>query len=490
MKTGRHRAPRRPNVATAFRSQSRLLGAGVAVALLASVGVGAASADPYPSQQQVDQAQAAADDKAGEVAQLESSLAQASDQLESAQIEAASAAEDYNEATVRLDAATTAAQQASTAAEQARTTQSQATTQVGNLAAQTYRNGGSLGVGIQTMLAPGGPQDLIDRADALNYVAQRNQLTLAAADSARNTSQLADAHAKVAEGERADAAAAASAASKRAGDLEASAQSLVQATAAQRNTTIAQLATLRRSSINLEAQRQAGIEAERQAAAEEAARQAIAAREAADRAKAQKNAEQQAASLKAAAERAAAQQAALDRAAARTPKTHLPTPTATAAKPATQPAPTSTAKPTASSPAKPTTAPVAQVSTGSSKGSSSAGQAAVDWARTQIGKPYRWGATGPNSYDCSGLTSQAWAKAGVKIPRVSRDQYRAAKKISYSEMRPGDLIFYGSGNNASSVHHVAIYSGNGKMIEAPRSGLNLREVPVRMKGAMTYAGRV
>ena len=113
----------------------------------------------------------------------------------------------------------------------------------------------------------------------------------------------------------------------------------------------------------------------------------------------------------------------------------------------------------------------------------------MEWARTQIGKPYQWGATGPDSYDCSGLTLRAWQRGGVSLPRTSRDQYRAVEKIGYSELRPGDLIFYGNGSDAGSIHHVAMYSGGGRMIEAARAGVPVRETALRMSGTMDFAGR-
>jgi cell wall-associated NlpC family hydrolase len=97
------------------------------------------------------------------------------------------------------------------------------------------------------------------------------------------------------------------------------------------------------------------------------------------------------------------------------------------------------------------------------------GQKAVDVAVAQLGKPYRWGATGPGSFDCSGLTSYAWAKAGVNLPRTSRMQYAGTTRISRSELRPGDLVFY-----HSPISHVAIYMGDGKVVEAPNSSNNVR----------------
>jgi peptidoglycan DL-endopeptidase CwlO len=87
----------------------------------------------------------------------------------------------------------------------------------------------------------------------------------------------------------------------------------------------------------------------------------------------------------------------------------------------------------------------------------------------QVGKPYRWGGNGPNSFDCSGLTSFAWARAGVDLPRTSRDQYAGTTRISRGDLRPGDLIFY-----HSPISHVAMYIGDGRVVEAPNSGNNVR----------------
>jgi peptidoglycan DL-endopeptidase CwlO len=86
-----------------------------------------------------------------------------------------------------------------------------------------------------------------------------------------------------------------------------------------------------------------------------------------------------------------------------------------------------------------------------------------------MGKPYQWGASGPDSFDCSGLTSYAWAAAGVQIPRSSRAQYAELPKVKRSNLRPGDLVFFGS-----PIHHVGIYEGDGVMINSPETGETVR----------------
>ena len=103
-------------------------------------------------------------------------------------------------------------------------------------------------------------------------------------------------------------------------------------------------------------------------------------------------------------------------------------------------------------------------------------QAVVDLAHKQIGKPYVWGAEGPNSFDCSGLTYYVYKNAaGITLPRSSTAQYGAGKAVSKSNLQPGDLIF-SSTDGTGNITHVAIYVGNGQMIHAPRSGKNVEKV--------------
>lgn len=96
---------------------------------------------------------------------------------------------------------------------------------------------------------------------------------------------------------------------------------------------------------------------------------------------------------------------------------------------------------------------------------------AITFACAQIGKPYVWGADGPGSYDCSGLTMTAWAQGGVYLPHNAAAQRREIPYISRSELRPGDLVFY-----YSDLHHVAMYAGNGWIVHASQAG-----VPIKMR---------
>ncbi|MEU0115018.1 NlpC/P60 family protein [Streptomyces bobili] len=120
---------------------------------------------------------------------------------------------------------------------------------------------------------------------------------------------------------------------------------------------------------------------------------------------------------------------------------------------------------------------------GSATGKATAqGTRAVQYATAQIGKPYVWGAEGPDTFDCSGLTSQAWAGAGVTIPRTSQEQWRQLKQVAVKDMRPGDLIIY-----FDDASHVAMYVGDGTMVHAPRPG---RTVTLAGAGSMPILGVV
>ncbi|WP_069811778.1 C40 family peptidase [Streptomyces sp. TP-A0874] len=94
---------------------------------------------------------------------------------------------------------------------------------------------------------------------------------------------------------------------------------------------------------------------------------------------------------------------------------------------------------------------------------------ALSAAQTKIGAPYVWGATGPSSFDCSGLTSWAYAQAGVSLDRTSEAQANNGVRIGQSQLKPGDLVFF-----YGDLHHVGLYAGNGQVLHAPKPGANVR----------------
>ncbi|MEN8653814.1 NlpC/P60 family protein [Streptomyces sp. 21So2-11] len=118
------------------------------------------------------------------------------------------------------------------------------------------------------------------------------------------------------------------------------------------------------------------------------------------------------------------------------------------------------------------TAPGTGTGGGSESGGAYAAKAekVLAFARAQIGKPYVWGAAGPSSYDCSGLTQGAWKAAGVDLPRTTWDQVEVGTRIATDDLKPGDLVFF-----YDDISHVGIYIGDGKMIHAPKPGAYVRE---------------
>jgi cell wall-associated NlpC family hydrolase len=110
-----------------------------------------------------------------------------------------------------------------------------------------------------------------------------------------------------------------------------------------------------------------------------------------------------------------------------------------------------------------------------SAANSSQGDIAADFALSQIGKPYQWGAAGPSTYDCSGLAMVAWAHAGVSILHYTGDQWNEGVHVPLDDMQRGDLVFYATNNaDPATIHHVGIYIGNGEMVDAPYTGVDVR----------------
>jgi cell wall-associated NlpC family hydrolase len=409
----------------------------VAAALLAPAAWIAASAPAQakpvptiPSAGQVQQARDAATAKAAQVAAVQAQLAAAQTRLDTLRVAAEQAAEAYDQAQIKLAAADQAAALARSSAAAAGASFAQARTDVGRIAAQTYRDGGDLGA-MSAVLAPGGPQDVLDRAALLDSLATDRTRIMQRMDATRVVATLLQQQADNALKQQQDAAAALSDAQTRAQAAADSATAAVSATQAQQAALLGELARLRNTSVALEQQRQAALAA-----------QAEAARQAAE----------------------AARQAALRRAAA------------------------AQAQQGGSGSGSAASTPP---SSGSAQGSAGAGASAVAWAERRLGLPYQWGGAGPNSYDCSGLTMRAWQQAGVNLPHYAASQYDQSAKVSYNQMRPGDLIFYATNpSDSSTIHHVAMFVGGGMMIEAPYTGANVRIVPIRYGyEAMPWAGR-
>lgn len=112
---------------------------------------------------------------------------------------------------------------------------------------------------------------------------------------------------------------------------------------------------------------------------------------------------------------------------------------------------------------------------------------AMQAALGKRGDKYVWGAAGPNQFDCSGLTLWAYGQAGISLPHSSRAQYDLGKSVASGQWQPGDLLFYGS--STSNLHHVAMYVGNGKIVQAPTEGVPVQVVPISGGGSDYFGAK-
>ncbi|GAA3612035.1 C40 family peptidase [Microlunatus ginsengisoli] len=423
-----------------------------------------AVADPViPSTGQIAQARQAAATKAQQAGAIKAELADAQADLDRTQIAMATAGQAYDAALLKLDAARATLRKAQAANRAAQAEVATAQRAVGALVRSQVQGDAGL-LQWASLLNGATPQDLIDQASVFNTVSASLdglKRKLVKAQQVAAARQQAATTAEAAVQQAAKEAADSKAAAERAADL---AQQTVSDYASRRDQLLVELARAEQVTVSLVRQRQAGLEALARARAEAKRRAAEAAmkrREAARRA-----AEARAAAAARARAAAAAERARKARAAARS---H-----------ASRPSPS---RPSHSSAPRRVAAPIAHHGY-----SRSAAQHAIAFARSQIGKPYVFGATGPGSYDCSGLTMRAWEAAGRGIPRLAASQYFATQHISSGDLRPGDLLFWGS--SPSSIYHVALYIGNGKMIQAPRPGRSVEVQSVYYWISPSYFGRV
>jgi peptidoglycan DL-endopeptidase CwlO len=438
------------------RTTRRRLAASAAVLALAALSVTGSSSPAladhtYPTAGQVAASQAQVAAKSHQVGAIEAQLADASARQAQLALDVAKAVEAYNGARFRLQQAVTdsiAAQQKADLAKAAVVTSQR---DLGAFAAAAYRSGGDLTT-ISAFLTADGPRDLISRAAALQSIGATRQNALDRLTSARAVSGILQQRADAMVAKRQQAADAVTQTKQAAEARLADQQQAVGEIQSQRRSLISELAAARHTSVRLERERQAGIaaaqaEAARRAAAAEAKRVADAARRAHEQ---------------------AAQDAAA-RAAANDSGGSGGSGSGGSAGPAGGPSDSgggSGGVPGGGSSPAPG---------GSSLGTSSGAQAAIDFARAQIGKPYQWAADGPDTFDCSGLTERAWQQGGVGLPHYSVAQYEQSEKIALGDLRPGDLVFFGSDKtDFHSIYHVALYIGGGDMIEAPFTGENVR----------------
>ncbi|HVD64595.1 MAG TPA: C40 family peptidase, partial [Lapillicoccus sp.] len=419
------------------------------------------------------------------------------DRVDNLQQAAGNAAEEANGAQLALERAAAESADAQAKAADAQAAADDAVLTLSRYAAEVYQGGGETSQ-LNIFFGDGGPQEVLDKASGVQAVGAERARMAQDAESARLLAANLRQAASEAEARRATAAAAATAAADRARQAAQDAETQTAQIEQQQQEMVTQLAALQNTSVQLEQQRQAGIAAEQQRQREEANRRAAeaaakaaaekAAREAAERAAAaaaaeaaartareQKAAQEVAARAAAdaaakAAAKAAADKAAADaRAAAARAATAAPPPATTKA--TTKP---TTTKPTSTPPPPP--APSSGVA------------AVIAFARAQLGERYVWGGAGPDVWDCSGLTMMAWRQAGVRLSHYTGYQWAETDRVPISQLRPGDLVFYGtSGPNS---HHVGLYIGNGQMIHAPNPSTVVKIASIySMSDLLPYGGR-
>ncbi|WP_147915949.1 NlpC/P60 family protein [Ruania zhangjianzhongii] len=488
---------------TKWRSAVAALAAGV---LAGTLSAAPAQADPdYPSEDDIAQAEQAEQSTADRVRTIEVQLAANNAELEQTRVDAQVAAEAYNQASVALEQAQADADAAATDAEQADADVLAAQQQVAQIAMASYRNNGEVQQ-LSMFFSADDFEQALDRATMFEVLGSD-------ADDAHQRLDAAERVAEVmhlrADETLADAEAAAQLREEASRDADAAAlvaQNAVESTASERNSLITELASLRETTVELEDERQAGIEAEQRERENAAAAAALEAQ-----------AEQEAAEEAARAEAAEEQETARDRStedsqsssSSSDDRSERPRNTDSGSSGSSGGNSSGSSSSGDSGSSGGSGSDSGSSSSGSSGGSSSdsgsgnsgsdsggstapssVGRTALNWAMTQIGKPYVWGADGPNSYDCSGLTMRAFQNAGVNLPRTTGAQYAATTHVPVGDMRPGDLIFYSSNGSASGIYHVAIYAGNGMRVHAPSPGSNVEHVQIWWTNVLPYAGRV
>lgn len=407
-----------------------------------------ANADPgdpvIPSKQAVSDAQQQAAAAQGSVDSIEAQLTQANIALENLGVAAGKAAEAYDGARYHWQlaqkAATTAkarANRALAAAEDSRST----------LAGYvvTHDNASSEISALSTAMSATGAHSLINQMSDYNTASSALDAQLQQWLAASRLARVYQAQAVKALAAAAAAKAAAADARQAAANAVAQQQAAVGSITAQKTDLIAELAAAQHTSVQLAADRAAGLERLRQERLAEARR--LAALQQARQEARQQAREQALEQQRLAEQRREARQE--QRREQQQQGSQQPPPQQPPQQPPPQQPP-------------PQQPPPQQPPGGAST--------AIAFAYAQLGEPYVWGAAGPDAWDCSGLTMGSWAAAGVYLPHYSVAQYAAVQHISFNELQPGDLVFWGSTSSPSSIYHVALYIGNDQIIQAPHTG--------------------
>ena len=438
-------------------------------------------AQAAPSEEEIAAAKAAEEAASMSVAEIEVKLAEVNATAATATQNAQIAGEDLNEAQIALNAATATANKASADADAAEAAFQEGKQQIASVAQATYRNGGGSLDAIAPYLDADGLRGVETKQVGINSFSSSAEAKMQNVAALEQVAKVTRDAANTALDNQKKATDEVQARTDAANKAATDAQTQANIVAAQRDAYVKELATKQNTTVDLINQREASLAAERTAAERAAAEQASAAVAAAD---SQRRADTPAPAADATPE-APASSPAPDASAAPAEEAPAPTP----AEEAPAPAPAEEAPAPAPAPAEEEPAPAPAYEEpvyeepDDEEPSYSYGGAstAIATAMTYLGVPYVWGGESYGGVDCSGLTMLAWGSAGVDLPHLSRAQYGYGTHVPIGSMEAGDLIFWSSNGTQSGIYHVAMYLGDGQMIEAPTFG-----VPVRVTGVYSW----
>ena len=421
-------------------------------------------AQAAPSEEEIAAAKAAEEAASMSVAEIEVKLAEVNANAATATQNAQIAGEDLNEAQIALNAATATANKASADADAAEAAFQEGKQQIASVAQATYRNGGGSLDAIAPYLDADGLRGVETKQVGINSFSSSAEAKMQNVAALEQVAKVTRDAANTALDNQKKATDEVQARTDAANKAATDAQTQANIVAAQRDAYVKELATKQNTTVDLINQREASLAAERTAAERAAAEQASAAVAAADT---------PAPAVDATSE-APASSPAPDAPAAPAEEAPVPAP----AEEAPVPAPAEEAPaPAYEEPAPAYEEPDDEEPSYSYGGASTA----IATAMTYLGVPYVWGGESYGGVDCSGLTMLAWESAGVDLPHLSRVQYGYGTHVSLGGMEAGDLIFWSSDGTQSGIYHVAMYLGDGEMIEAPTFG-----VPVRVTGVYSW----
>ena len=454
---------------------TQVVGGATAIGALIFATAYAAHAEPEgPSQQSVDQAKAQVLTVGAQVAALDAEYSRAAAALVGLQQRASAFAEAANGAKWELDQATTKATKARGAAKAAGAEARGARSDLRAYAAAVYQQGGPLGT-FAPVFEAGDPQELIDRASALELVGANQDARLVEALHVSGTADTLLRAADAAETARRAAADKATKAERIARDelalagVEASRLSRTRASLAER------LAGLRDTSARLEKERLDAIAREAQAN-QEASRPPADGGATPPRPSASSTSRPASSTTTRPTTSSTSSTPPSSSSTKSTTTTRPPSSSSSSSTPPPPPPPPPSSSSTSTPPPPPPPPPPA-----------SGAAAAIAYASAQLGKPYEWAAEGPDSFDCSGLTMMAWRQAGVYLSHYTGAQWAETTRVPIDQLAPGDLVFFGSSGPTS--HHVGLYIGGGQMIEAPYTGAYVRYASIYRSDLIPYGGR-